>query len=97
MKSMIREYLPSLMLAGFGVSLVLIGSVLSAIRASYCPTGAISQCVDVAVQNQIDTLSFSLLIAGLIVISASVVTALLTYRRRARAARRHATPAPTES
>lgn len=95
-KEVIRDYLPCIMLGGFGVTLTYVGLIVSIISVTYCPPlGPASQCIDVAAQNQIETISAWLFYSGLFLIAASVAVAFVTRWLRIRAVRRRTAPMST--
>lgn len=75
-------YLPSLMLAGFGMTLMYIAWVVGAISPPTCPMGPVCALPP----DQTGALSIRLFFASVLVLSVSAATALVTYWWRARAA-----------
>ena len=83
-REVLAAYLPSILLVGFGATLAYLAFIISNIHASYCPTGPVSQCIDVGVQNQIETISAWLFFTGIAVTGLSAALSAVTYRMRNR-------------
>ena len=84
----LRDFLPSLMLAGFGATLEYLAYLVGDIQLESCPTADYSQCFNVTGQNELVTISFWLLFAGIWLLGASLISAIVVDARRARPARR---------
>lgn len=98
-RALVRDYLPSILLAGFGFVLVYLAATLSAVAAgSSCSGGAALQaCNPHSKLAQVETISFFLLLAGVGTLAVSGILALIIlWRRERRAAAVSSDPGETD-
>ncbi len=80
-----RDYMPSILLAGFGVVLYYISNALSGAQPTDCESVYPPYpCVNYGYQSQILRISFELFCASLLLLAGSVAVALITRWLRSR-------------